>query len=288
MRAVLLIVSDTHGGHKLALCNPDVTLYDESEEGQLVPYEPELTAFQQVLYRMVTERIVPQAAQMAGGDPLYMLHLGDPTHGNKHPSQVMTTRLADQIEIAVANYDLFIPQLPTLLAVRGIAGTGAHEFEEASATILVMKQVAERYKDIDIRPLYHGLLDIDGCAIDYSHHGPGGGRRIWLAGNEARFYLRDLMLNEIVSGRRPAALYLRGHTHVKVNEVISMDTGGGEVESRLIVCPSMCGLGDFARQVTRSVPVITVGAVLIEIIDGQPRAPLFITETFDLRTRERL
>lgn len=38
MRQVLVVISDSHAGHKFGLCNPDVTLYDEQEDGELRPY----------------------------------------------------------------------------------------------------------------------------------------------------------------------------------------------------------------------------------------------------------
>jgi hypothetical protein len=284
LRTILLILSDTHGGHKFGLLNPAVTLYDETPDGDLAPYSPEPTAFQEMLLELLTNRIIPEAVRLAGDDPVLLFHLGDMCHGVKHPEQLVSTRIADQIEIAVANLYLVLPAIPTLKAVRLIAGTGAHELGEGSAAIIVASRLAAEYPALDIRPLIHGLADVNGCLVDYAHHGPGASQRIWLEGNTARFYLRDIMLRDIVAGRRPPDLVLRGHIHVPVNEVICQ----GEHESRLLVCPSMCGLSDFAIKVTRSTSTITVGAALVEVIDGRPSRPILITESFDIRTKEDL
>lgn len=51
-RVILLVFSDTHGNHKLGLLNPKTVLYDETEEGELIPYTPRLTASQQYLWKL--------------------------------------------------------------------------------------------------------------------------------------------------------------------------------------------------------------------------------------------
>jgi hypothetical protein len=286
-RAVILALADLHSGHKFGLCPSGAIIYDEMPNGDFAPRRATLTAFQEMLLGLV-ERIVAAAVELAGDDPLYLKVLGDPTHGFKHPEQLMTTRLADQIEISVAALDLVISRLPTLKFVRLVVGTGAHEFGEGSATLLIARLLAAKYPHLDIRALYHGLADIAGAQVDYSHHGPGKGKRIWLAGNESRFYLRDICLRAVAAGAKPPHLVLRGHTHTLVNEVVTIELADGMFESRLIVCPPMCGMGDFARQVTLSAAGITVGAVLTEIIGGKTLAPEFIYETFDIRTKETL
>lgn len=288
MRTTLLILSDFHAGHKFGLCPPDVTLYDESPDGQLVPFTPELTAFQQMLWRHLTETILPRANDAAGDGPLYMFLLGDPTHGSRHPEQLMSTRVADQIVIAHATIEAIIDRLPQLLVLRQSAGTGSHEFGEASASILVGGAVARAHPDLDVRTLYHGLADVDGCSIDYAHHGPTAGRRVWLYGNEARFYLRDIMLRSITAGDRPPDLVLRGHIHQLVSVTEGVWMKNRMVSSRLVICPSMCGMSDYARQVTRSAGGIVIGGVIIVIQDGQARDPEYVTLSWDLRTKEQL
>jgi len=128
----------------------------------------------------------------------------------------------------------------------------------------------------------HGLLEVSGAFIDYRHHGPGGGIRNWTKGNVARHYLRSLMLDEIVYGRRPPDLVLCGHYHTKVNEVVTV----GNHESRLVVMPSMCGLSGYARQVTKSAYIITNGIAFFHVEDGEVSRPIWVEETLDIRTKE--
>ena len=53
MRSILAFLSDTHGGCKFGLCNPETVLYDEDEQGNMVPYNPALTATQKFIWHEV-------------------------------------------------------------------------------------------------------------------------------------------------------------------------------------------------------------------------------------------
>lgn len=287
-RSIVLNLSDTHGGHKTGLLAPDVKLYDETPDGETVPWYPAQNAFQRYTWQLYTEKIIPKVADIAGDDPVYVNHLGDQIHGNKHPEQLISTRLADQIEIAVANWGPVFSGLPTLSGVRAVAGTGAHEYGEGSATLLITSALRSRYPAVDIMPLYHGLARIGGASIDYSHHGPGQSSRIWLEGNTARFYLRDIMLRSLRDGHMPPDLVLRGHIHTPISELVSIWSHNRMIESRIVVCPPLTGLSDYARQATRSIYEIIVGATVIEIVRGKIMPPIFITETIDVRTKEIL
>lgn len=287
MRRILAVVSDTHGGHKFGLCNPDVTLYDEDAEGNLTPYSPQLTAVQGHLWELYLEGI-GQVVELAGDDPVTVIHVGDPTHGNKHPEQLMSTRAADQLLIAAANWAPWFEQVRNLGQVRLTVGTGSHEFGEGSASILIADALMREYGEVDIRAVYHGLADIGGVTVDYAHHGPGAGIRSWLHGNNVRYYLRDLMMREVMRGNQPPDLVLRGHVHTRSFERVSVETAEGLYESAILVMPAMCMLTDYARQVTRSVMTVTNGIAIFEILEERLSAPTFVTRTVDVRTKEVL
>jgi len=102
MRKILVVFSDTHGGHRLGLMNPHVTLYDEDEHGNLTPYTPRSTATQKYLWKMYRADI-RRVKKLAAGDPIVLFHNGDLTQGNRHPAHLVSTRMADPILIAKAN-----------------------------------------------------------------------------------------------------------------------------------------------------------------------------------------
>jgi hypothetical protein len=260
--------------------NPKVVLYDEDENGELVPYTPKLTATQVYLWDL-HEKILERVQEYSDGDEIVMLSLGDPTHGNHFNNELVSTRQADQITIALSNFDPWM-EIPNITTVRFAIGTEVHEFGEGSSTQLIVNSLSREHKDKDIKAVNHGLYNIDGAIIDYAHHRAGSSVRIWLEGNMALYYLRDRMIREILNNRKPADLYVGGHIHQKVNVV----TEFGGHESRLVICPSMCGMSGFARKSTKSAYQITNGIVLFKVIDGILSKPTFVTDTIDLRTKE--
>lgn len=104
----------------------------------------------------------------------------------------------------------------------------------------------------------------------------------------ARYYLRDLMMKELRNGRAPAQLVVRSHYHSKIDEVFSLDWNGQHYESRIIVTPAMCMLGDFGRQAVRSIGQITNGMAAFEIIDERVMPTHWITRSVDIRTKEKI
>jgi hypothetical protein len=135
-----------------------------------------------------------------------------------------------------------------------------------------------------VQTLYHGVATICGIDVDYAHHGPGPGGRSWLHGNVARYYLRDQMWKDIEQGRRPPDLYLRGHVHAPVDEVLKV----GQFHGRLVVAPSMCGLGDYGRKATKSEWQICNGFMAFVIEGNKIVDTLELMQTVDIRTREVL
>lgn len=282
-RFILAAISDTHGGFKLGLLNPKTILEDEDEEGNIIQYSPELNNTQKYLWDDVYLPAVDKLKELAGDDEIILAHIGDPTHGNKYISEQVSTRLSDQIDIALFNL-LPLCQLDNVSTIRIVKGTGSHEFGEGSAPILIQRLLSKAFPNKSIKAVNHGLMEIDGFEVDYAHHGPYPGSRDWLRGNVARYYLRDLMYQSINSGMRPPNLVLRGHYHQYVREWLSMNGN----ESWLVILPSMCMLSFYTRQATRSAFRSTNGLVAFEVEDGQLREAHFFGKTMDIRTKETI
>lgn len=287
MRTVVAVVSDTHGGHKLGLLNPETVLYEENESGDLVPYTPELTATQEYLWKAYLDDMA-EVWSWANGDRLVLIHNGDATQGLKYIDHLVSTRLADQITIGVMNLRPWFDQAGVTVA-RIAKGTGSHVMGEGSSEILIGQQLAALYPEADVQVVYHGLLDIDGVELDYAHHGPYPGSRHWLKGNVARYDLRSLMLSELSAGKVPARVMLRSHYHEWIpEETLGIEFLGETYRSTLVMTPSYCGLGAHGHQSTRSTARQTHGMVAIEVIDGRLGEIRPLKRTLDLRTKERL
>jgi len=282
-RTILATMSDSHGGHILGLANPETEL-QEDERGF---YNPDLNGYQLYLWNKIYLPAIENTVKLAEKDDIYLFHIGDSTQGNKYPNEQMTTRPADQFRLAKWN---FLPWLKhkNVKVVRIAKGTSSHAFGEGTSEILLEDVLSDKYPKLDIRTVYHGLAEIAGVKIDYTHHGPGQSKRKWLEGNTARYYLRDKMLKEILAGNIPPELFLRGHFHEYIREILELQHGQKWYESMLVVVPSLCGIGDFARQITKSVYQITNGIIVFEIINGKIHETFKFTETLDTRTKEVL
>jgi len=286
-RVVIGVVSDTHGGHKLGLLNPETTLQQEDESGNLVPYVPKLTATQEYLWRLYLRHIAEVSA-FTGGDKLVLIQNGDGTQGNRYPEHLVSTRMSDQIVIGVHNLKPWF-EVADVTWARLAKGTGSHVMGEGSSEILIAEQLQALYPEADIAVLYHGLLDVDGVELDYAHHGPYPGSRNWLRGNVARYDIRSYMLDELSSGRTPARVLLRAHYHQWIPpESLSLEFMGEMYTTTLVMTPSYCGMGAHGQQATRSAFGQTFGMVAIEVLDGRLGEIRAFKETLDLRTKERL
>jgi hypothetical protein len=270
------------GGSKVALMPPDIVLQNEAQDGTLTDYTPEATETQRYLWDLYTE-CIDWVKKMAGRDEVVLIHNGDLCQGIKYPVELVSTRIADQIRIGAANLAAWTA-LPSLRAIRIVAGTAAHNLGEASAEILAGDMLQARFPGLDIKTFYHGLLEVNGVAVDVAHHGPHPGTRSWLQGNVARFYLRDLMMSEMMGGGKPPQLVLRGHYHQFVREELRM----ADYHSTLVVTPAFAMLGDHAIQAVRSPSRVVNGMVAFEIIDGEVLQMYDFVRSIDVRTREVL
>lgn len=284
-RVVVVFFSDSHAGHKLGLLNPNLILEMENETGDLVPWKPEPTAVQGYLWRLYGWAI-GEVRALAGDDEVVLVHVGDPTQGHAHMDQLVSTRLADQVLIAESNFEPWL-DLPNVQRIRLAYSTASHVFGEGSADVLLVKLLKNKRPDLDVRALYHGNACVDGARIDFSHHGPGPGIRVWTHGNVARHYLRSLMLKCLLNDEPPPDLVVRGHFHDWVNEVVCLPAGNLEWMTRLIVLPAMSMIGDYGRKATKSEFIIRNGMAAAEIVDGQIVQVHKLIKQLDIRTEEQ-
>ena len=103
----------------------------------------------------------------------------------------------------------------------------------------------------------------------------------------ARYYLKSLMLQEIVDGREPPRFVFRAHVHRWIEERVKIRGLTRQFTGDIIVTPGYAGINGHGRQVTRSISYQTHGMAAVEV-DGD-RATLHpLTQRLDLRTEETL
>jgi hypothetical protein len=286
-RTLLAICSDLHGGHRHGLLNPETVLHEYDENGAIVDdYHPTLNPVQVYLWRIYQSQIAAIGAS-AGSDDVIVMVNGDVTAGIKHKSLLVSDRLSDQVTIARYNMEPWYA-LPHVRAVRFTKGTGAHVFEEGSSELLVAEMERGYHPEISTQVHDHSLITIDGLVADISHHGPPPGSRNWLVGNEARYYLRSLMMDELSAGRTPPRIVYRGHYHRYIQETLTIEWGGNFHTSTLVITPSFTFPDGYTRKVVRSPARVTHGMVITEIIDGELLRVIPLIKTLDIRTKETL
>ena len=285
-RSILVTFADPHAGHRYGLLNPSTVLYEHDEEGnELEEVHPKLNKIQEYLWSIYQTQI-DCIGKFANGDDIIISVDGDMTAGNKHPSRLVSEREADQIEIGVSNMRPWYAINPK--AVKIIKGTGAHTFGYGSSEITITKQLRAEFPDVPIKFCDHALTTVNGMPVDISHHGPTAGTRNWLKGNEARYYLRSNMQDEINAGCIPPRLYIRAHYHDDIEETIIIKSNGKRYKSTLVILPSLCYIDDFADQHVKSPSRITHGMYIFEIIDGDLCRIIPLTKSVDVRSRDEL
>jgi len=285
-RVIVLLVADEHAGNKLGLMNPDVVLHQLDETGRLVEWRPPLGALQSKLWAWFTGD-VSKVAELAGGDEIIYVHQGDVVQGTKHRVQQVGDREANQLLIAVANQEPIL-SLPNVGEVRFVAGTAAHDGIGASRVSEVVKVLSLQYPKVHFETLYHGVLNVDGCRVDYAHHGPHPGSRYWLEGNALLWYVRDLVVQDLIRRRDPPRVFTRAHQHAWRHAPYCTMVDGAERQFDGILLPAWCGMQDYAYKVVRSAPWQAFGMVALEVVGGELAGVHPFTHELDLRTEECL
>lgn len=286
-RRLAAAIADTHAGHVLGLLNPDTVLVRQLDEhGEFEEWCPEPTATQRLLWPFYQEDI-GQLANLADGDPIVLLHVGDPVHGTKYQQGLIAdVSRADQRRIAVSNLTPSIA-LPNVIAVRLYTGTAAHVWP-GYADARVAWALHQEFPRKDIQSVHHSRLMVGGEILDISHHGPHPGSRDWLRGNVARFYLRDRIYRDRRMGKEPARGYIRGHRHVWLKETMDDRWADTDGDRYLTVVPAYSGFTGFARQITQSEPELQCGMVVYEMEGGRLTEIHPFVHYEDLRLEETL
>ena len=233
-------------------------------------YSPTLTLGQRWLWDCY-EADVLAVMEIADGDPVDVIHIGDIAQGIRFIDGLSQSRFVDQLAIAAANGKPWW-MFENVNSVTIVSGTGVHEGGEGSAGQLVATLWQADFVD-------HALLDIDGLALDVAHHGPGTGIRQWTSGNVARFYLRDRLMRD----DPPARVYLRAHRHDYIRETVYVPA-----TADILVSPAYQLPSPYVRQVAQSPSAAICGMVALEIDDGRLVDVWPLLHRVDLRKRVTL
>lgn len=283
-RVIVPLFGDSHAGSILGLLNPTTELNIQDETGMVRTEKVNLKPIQEFIWGVYTDGI-KSTVKLAGDDEIFPIHMGDMSDGKKYPEGLISSRLSDQIIIAVDNLSEWL-KYDNVKHLRIIEGTPAHNFGESSTEQLVDTICKSKFPDKDIQTQYYGLLNINNVIFDLTHHGPSAGKRVWLKGNEFRFYIRSLVMKELIRKNKAPNIIGRAHTHEPVEEWIWVE----DHRACGVITPPLCFPNDFAKQVTNGVYLVTIGMVAFETIsydDGRISFfPHWMKKTIDIRSKE--
>jgi hypothetical protein len=285
MESIVVCLADGHSGFDRGLLGPHVTLLDEDEQGNAVPWQPQQREFQKWLWGRFLAYI-ERIKEIAQDIRIVVFYVGDACWGIKHPGTI-SARMSDQVAIAAQSLAPLLA-LPNVVSYRQIYGTEAHNFGQGSAEILLSKQIQSAFPEMDVGCAMHMLGTIDGVPFDVAHHGPMPGSRLWLRGNVMRYGLKDILLSDANEGSVPARVIVRAHYHTYVRVVEPWRDKGEEKISDMILLPGLCGMSHYAVKITRSSWKLDVGVVVFHVRDGELLQVYPLWDNVDIRAREEI
>jgi len=277
-RTVIVGLADLHCGHSLGLLSPDTELKNETGIGY---YKPQSTDMQKYLWGIFLED-VESIREMAGKSPVVLVLLGDWMQGEKHPEQLMTQRLSDQIKIAAEVINPIMRRVGKVERIRAVMSTPAHD--PLGALTLAATELLRKEHKIDTEATIRTVAKIGKFSLDFSHKGPHPGGRAWLDGNIVRYKLTDMMLKDLLHGKEPPRVYWRAHRHEYRHERKEL-YGIPDRVSDLFILPPYCGMGYWAAQ-NLDPEYLTNGMVALEVIDGELAGHKTFKRTIDVRLEE--
>lgn len=266
-RGLVINISDTHSGCKLAAMRPGIQLPGEAIDGKYFPYIAQSTATSTHLWELYLGW-VDDIKRLCGKDPAVVIHHGDVTHGNVFKQELISASVADQVIIAT---DIMRPlaDLDAVKAVRFTGGTGVHVFDVGSAEELVTSQLKGLYPSLDVATSPHWRLRIFNNIFDVAHHGASAGSTNWTKGNMLSSYGLSIIMDDLDSGVTPPNVISRGHFHQLITRTVTKRFKDKCYETEMLIVPSLTSMDNYARKASRSAARVTNGLIVWEIIDGK-------------------
>jgi len=172
--------------------------------------------------------------------------------------------------------------------MRAVKGTGVHVWGEGSTESLLTFMLQKEYPKKDIQISDHYLLNVNGCVLDISHHGPGAGMRNWTRGNAFELYVKSILLDDLNAPRTPPNVILRAHKHEFTYAHAIHQVNGQVWQLPGFIVPPQCFIGSHAQKVMNSPSTMGVGTLALELINGKLYQWHALTHYVDLRTEEVL
>jgi len=290
-RKIVIARGDTQSGHAGGLLNPETVIptVDIDKQGRKVVSGYEEVRLNPVQKRMWqwTQADLKEVKKLAGKDEMVFIEMGDMTQGNVFKDDLAETSMSKQVWISFYNSKPWL-DIPNVRRMRAVKGTGVHVWGEGSTESLLTFMLQKEYPKKNIQISDHYLLNVDGCVLDISHHGPGAGMRNWTRGNAFELYVKSILLDDLNAPRTPPNVILRAHKHEFTYAHAIHQVNGQVWQLPGFIVPPQCFIGSHAQKVMNSPSTMGVGTLALELINGKLYQWHALTHYVDLRTEEVL
>lgn len=202
------------------------------------------------------------------GRPMIVILGGDLVDGDHHSTlQLWTNDELIQVDAAV---DLLKPIVNTAKKAYLLRGTTAHVGQSGRFDSLVARELG-------IPAFYHLRLNVDNVIFDLAHHGPNIGKRTWNLGNSVRNYGRSIVMANMMQGRTPSQVIIRGHVHRMCHETIR----DGNHTTEVLIAPSWQLKSEYAYRVDTENDLSDIGGVVVGVFNGKMTDVTFDTMQFE-------
>jgi hypothetical protein len=259
MSTTLLHLSDSHSGLLAGLIAPETELeYDNGEKRTML-----LSSASEWVWECFN-KLIDATIDFADGDAVFVYHTGEVCHGGKFAEFLYSAWAGHQVTIAVKAL-AELRRIPSLTALRLVYGTAAHDYGMQAMTKDCASQIASwGYSTACVS---HGLEEVEGCLIDFAHHGPSVSKTEDKASVGRRYVIRYARKFLERSQRAPDVI-LRGHVHQRVTEPVKVPWGRDGKPVLLSIGSPLTGPNEYARQFTKSAPLTEVGGTLVKLNNG--------------------
>jgi hypothetical protein len=259
MSITILHITDSHSGLMAGLIAKGTELvYDNGDKRTVL-----LSSMSEWVLECFN-RVIDSAIDFAGSDPVIVYHTGDTCHGNAFSEYLYSAWQDHQVTIAVGALSM-LRRIQTLAGIRFAYGTDKHDYGENSATKAVADQCAAWGYPMEC--VSHGAEEIDGCLVDFAHHGPSVGKGEDKNSGGRRYTIR-LVRTFLERNQRAPDIILRGHFHQRVTEPVVVSFGRVAHNVMLSIGAPLCGFNSYSRKATSSAPLCEVGGTLIRVNNG--------------------
>lgn len=290
-RKIVIARGDTQSGHAGGLLNPETIIptVDIDKQGRKVVSGYEEVRLNPVQKRMWqwTQADLKEVKKLAGKDEMVFIEMGDMTQGNVFKDDLAETSMSKQVWISFYNSKPWL-DIPNVRRMRAVKGTGVHVWGEGSTESLLTFMLQKEYPKKNIQISDHYLLNVNGCVLDISHHGPGAGMRNWTRGNAFELYVKSILLDDLNAPRTPPNVILRAHKHEFTYAHAIHQVNGQVWQLPGFIVPPQCFIGSHAQKVMNSPSTMGVGTLALELINGKLYQWHALTHYVDLRTEEVL